>query len=106
MREASDFQWILVYSIVLFTLVILQQFSEARKKIARFQMGAIPIQVSDFCKQTCKINIKIAWKNSQCEYAKIYRFRTKKNHSLEKIASVNKPLPDKNWIAFIFLLLH
>ena len=55
-------------------------------------MGAVPIQASDFCKQTCKINIKIAWKNSQCEYAKIYHFRTENNHSLEKIANVNEPL--------------
>ena len=47
-------------------------------------MGAVPIQVSDFCKQTYKINIKIAWKNSQCEYAKIYRFRIEKITRLRK----------------------
>ena len=46
-------------------------------------MGAVPIQTSDFCTQTCKININIAWKNSQCEYVKKYHFWTQ---------NVNKPL--------------
>ena len=51
-------------------------------------MGAVSIQASDFCKQTHKINTKIAWKNSQCEYAKIYHF------GIQKIANVNEPLQE------------
>ena len=37
-----------------------------------------------------KINIKIAWKNSQCEYVKIYRFRTQKSLAWEN-RHVNEP---------------
>ena len=75
---------VLVFSIVLFRLAIFQQFSQARTKIACKQMGAVPIQVIKFCKQTYKINIKIAWKNRQCEYVKIYHLQTQKITRLRK----------------------
>ena len=40
---------VLVFCIVLFRLAIFQRFSQARTKIARKQMGAVPIQASYFC---------------------------------------------------------
>ena len=75
---------VLVFCIVPFRLAIFQWFSQVRTKITCKQMGAVPIQVRDVCKQTYKINIKIAWKNSQCEYVKIYRFWTQKIARLRK----------------------
>ena len=43
-----SFRLVQVFSIVLFRLVIFQQFSQVRTKITRKQMGAVSIQASDF----------------------------------------------------------
>ena len=56
-REASDFQWILVYSLVLFRLVIFQRFSEARKKLLAFKWVLYPF------KQAIFVNKQIKYKN-------------------------------------------
>ena len=52
--EASDFQWKLVYSIVLFTLAIFQQFSEARKKLLAFKWLLYPFKQAIFVSKHIK----------------------------------------------------
>ena len=56
-REASNFQWILVYSLVLFTLAVFQRFSEARKKSLTFK------RVLYLFKQVIFVNKQTKYKN-------------------------------------------
>ena len=51
-RFSSHYDW--YWYFLLFRLAIFQRFSQARTKITHKQMGAVPIQASDFCKQISK----------------------------------------------------